>query len=361
MNNDLKYWVAFSKIENIGPQKMKLLKSYFPNMEAAWQASATEYQAAGLYPCDIHTITAAKKQIDPDCEYDNLTKHNIHVITINHKAYPALLKEIYAPPPLLYIRGSLTALPAVAIAVVGTRKTTRYGRTATSAIVRAISHAGVPIVSGLALGIDALAHQTALENGNQTYAVLGCGLDIIYPATNRRLAENIISHGGALISEYPPGTQPLKQHFPARNRIISGLCKGVVVVEGSQKSGALITARFALEQNREVFAVPGNINCATAQGPNNLIKMGAHVVTEANDILSVLDLAVVHQQEQNKKMLPRSEEEKTISQVLASEPKHIDEIVRQCKLDTSIINAHLTMMEMKGIVKHIGGQYYAFN
>ncbi len=282
----------------------------------------------------------------------------LSVIKIHDSAYPRRLKEIHSPPKLLYIKGVLPVYTNLALAVVGTRKTSPYGRAITPTLVGALARAGVLIVSGLALGIDALAHQAALDAGGQTIAVLGCGLDAVYPVANWQLANEIVSRGGALISEYPPGTPPLKQHFPARNRIISGLSRGVLVIEGSEDSGSLITAKFAVDQNRDVLAVPGNIMSKTSTGPNNLIKMGAKAVTSAEDVLAALDLELAGQYRENSTIIPTSPDEELLLKCINHEPVHIDEIIQKSKLNTSIINSTLTMMEMKGFVRHLGGMYY---
>jgi len=353
-----KYWVAWSNIESIGPQKFKLLYRHFPDLKTAWQACASELLMAGLNHRDIANITEKRPAINPDQAWQELAQGKINVITIKDKEYPQLLKQIYAPPALLYVKGALPPEQDLNLAVVGTRKTSPYGRQITPEIVRGLSQVGLTIVSGLALGIDALAHQTAIEAKGLTLAVLGCGLDKIYPITNQKLTDNILSSGGCLISEYPIGTKPLKQHFPARNRIISGLSKGVLVIEGGQDSGSLITARCALEQNREVLAVPGNISSNTAQGPNNLIKMGAHVVTCANDVLQALNLEASEQIKENIKIIPATKEEEIILKFISHQPVHIDELFKQCKLTISILNSALTMMEMKGMVRHVGGQNY---
>ncbi|MBU0598170.1 DNA-processing protein DprA [Patescibacteria group bacterium] len=358
---ETKYWVAFSHIESIGPKKFKMLYNHFSSMKNAWRASYSELHAAGLTNKDAETIFTKRGGINPDKLWEDLTENNIQVITIKHANYPHLLKQIHLPPALLYVKGQWPVDSEYSLAVVGTRKTSSYGRQAVLEITSELSKAGLTIISGLALGIDALAHQAALEAGGITIAVLGCGLDIIYPATNRQLSEKILREKGALISEYPPGTQPLKYHFPARNRIISGLSKGVLVIEGGQDSGSLITANFALEQNREVFAVPGNIFSQSSRGPNKLIKMGASVVTSANDILQALNIEQAQQFKTNKKIIPASQEEKIILEYLSSEALHIDEIIKSSKLKSSIVNSCLTMLEMKGFVRNLGGAYYVLS
>jgi DNA processing protein len=359
ITSDIPYWIAFSHIESIGPQKFKLLTAFFPDMKTAWNANSFEFKLAGLTEKDIAVINIRRNELDPGQLLEKIERLGLSVVTINDASYPRRLKEIHSPPSLLYIKGKLPAHIDLALAVVGTRKTSPYGRTVTPTLVQALARTGVIIVSGLALGIDALAHQAALDAGGQTIAVLGCGLDEIYPVSNRRLAEDVISHGGALISEYPPGVQPLRQHFPARNRIISGLSRGVLVIEGSEDSGSLITAKCAIDQNRDVLAVPGNIMSKTSIGPNNLIKMGAKAVTSAEDVLAALDLELAEQFRENSIIIPASPDEEKLLECIGHEPVHIDEIIQKSKLNTSIINSALTMMEMKGIVRHLGGMYYA--
>jgi DNA processing protein len=290
---------------------------------------------------------------------EKLAKENVSVITIKDEKYPKLLREIYNPPALLYYKGRLEE-DEFAIAVVGTRKCTSYGKQVTSEITRDLANNGITIVSGLALGIDTLAHQAALEVNEKTIAVLGSGLDAqnIYPVTNCHLAEKIIETGGTLISEHPLGTLPLKFNFPQRNRIIAGLTLGTLVVEAPLTSGALITAKFALEFNREVFAVPGSIYSENSAGPNNLIKMGAKAVASAADILEALNLQRAIEYVEAKKIVPDSKNEAILLEYLSKEPVHIDILIKQSKLDTATVNSTITMMEIKGKVRNLGGSQY---
>ena len=218
----------------------------------------------------------------------NQKKSRVYKINITDKNYPELLKEIYDAPKELYVEGNLLVKEKYPLAVVGTRRVSKYGINTTINLVENLTKNGLTIISGLALGVDGLAHQTCIDNGGKTIAVLGCGPDIIYPPSHRQLTQDIIDSGGAIVSEYPPGTRPSKLTFPKRNRIISGLSLGVLVIEAPERSGALITARTALEQGREVFAVPGSINNPNSQGTNKLIKMGAYPVTAAEDVLNIL-------------------------------------------------------------------------
>lgn len=358
--NDLKYWVAFSRHPKIGAARLTRLYNYFHSMKEAWQASFSELQRAGLDENIIHDFLAKKMDIDPDREWEKLEKENIKVITVNDEHYPKLLKEIWNPPAILYYRGRLPDSGDFNLAVVGTRKISTYGKQIASILVRELVQNGFTIVSGLALGVDALAHKTTVDAGGKTLAVLGSGIDeqSIYPVQNRYLASQIIETGGAVISEYPLGSIALPTNFPHRNRIVSGLSLGTLVVEAAEESGALITAQCALEQNREVFAVPGSIFSPVSAGPNKLIKMGAKTVTATIDILETLNLANAVNFAENRKSLPASPEEEKIIANLSLEPTHIDKIILASGLDAAKIGAILTLMEMKGMVKNLGGMNY---
>ena len=289
--NQAKYFNAFNLINGLGPINFKKLLTYFHSLENAWSADLNEFNQAGLSQSLIEQIKKQRLKINPDWEMERINKEKISLITIEDKNYPKLLKEIYAPPPLLYIKGTIEPKDDFSIGIVGTRKLSSYGREITPLITFDLAQAGLTIVSGLAKGIDTLAHQATIKAKKRTIAVLGSGLDkkSIYPAINKRLAEEI-SQNGAVISEYPINTEPLIQHFPQRNRIISGLSLGILVIEAPEKSGALITAKDALEQNRDVFAIPGHILSNNSLGTNNLIKLGAKLVSHANDILEELNL-----------------------------------------------------------------------
>lgn len=291
VNNQAKFLNSFNLIENIGAVTLKKLIDSFSCPEQAWHADQKELLAAGLPEKTVWQIAHDRPYLDPDMEMARLTKEGIDVLTIADSAYPASLKQIYAPPALLYIRGRLTPEDNISVAIVGTRKMSAYGQQTTNLLAKGLCQEKITIVSGLAKGIDAVAHQTALAHGGRTIAVLGSAIDQknIYPPANRALAEKIVGDG-ALLSEFPLGTLPVAQNFPQRNRIVAGLTLGTVVVEAPERSGALITARYALEQNREVFAVPGPITALNSFGPHQLIKQGAKPVTCATDILEELNL-----------------------------------------------------------------------
>lgn len=360
----LKYWIALNHFPKFGPIRFKKLIKYFSSKDSglanAFKASFNELIKAGIENNIAEEFIATRAEINPDKIIARLEEENIKVITINNENYPKLLAEIYNPPPLLYYKGEIDLKDEFILAVVGTRKYTNYGKQVTEHIVKDLAANNLTIVSGLALGIDALAHLATLEVNGKTIAVLGSGLDkqSLYPSQNRYLADRIIRSNGVIISEFPPGTPPLRHNFPQRNRIISGLSLGTLVTEAGEKSGALITANFALEQNREVFTVPGNIYSPASQGPNKLIKLGAKPVTSAEDIIETLNLTQATSYINNKKIIPESDEEKKIISYLSYEPLHVDELARQTGLDTATTNSTLTIMEMKGMIRNLGGMQY---
>lgn len=283
---------------------------------------------------------------------------NIRKITSQDKEYPDILKEISGPPKELYIKGKIINQDKVAVAVVGTRKYTQYGKQVTLDIAGKLAKLGITIVSGLAKGIDTFAHQAALENNGRTIAVLGSGLDkeSFYPPPNYCLSDKISQHG-AVISEYPAGTHGTQFTFPERNRIISGLSLGVVVVEAPEESGALITATLALEQNREVFAIPGSIYEKNSYGTNRLIKMGAKLVIDVDDILEELNLSHLLTTPK-KKIKPENKEEEIIISLLSLKSTHIDEIIKKSGLSASAVNSTLVILELKKAVRNLGRNNY---
>lgn len=341
---------AFPKINTANWQK---LFGYFPSLKEAWHAKTGDLIQAGLTQDFAADFSGYRSETEPGKELEKLRKHKVEIITIADEIYPKNLKEIYTPPVVLYLKGKLEERDENAIAIVGSRKATDYGKRATKDIATGLAKSGITIISGLALGLDAEAHLAAVENGARTIAVLANGLDAIYPVSNQGLANRILENG-AIISEQPIGMPPLKQNFPARNRIISGLSTGVLVTEAGEHSGTLHTANFALEQNRQIYAVPGPIYNPLAQGPNNLLKMGAKAVTCAADILE--DLGI--EEELAEKPVPENQEEVIIFEVLSDEPKHIDTITQIIDKPVAEVSQLLTMMEIKGKVKHLGGMVY---
>jgi len=356
-NKDLKYWVGFSIIPGIGRIKLGQLESYFGNLEDAWQAAPGDLKRAGLDSGSIRAITSWQPKISLEAEMEKLDRYGVKVLTCHDPDYPSRLKEIYDYPPLLYVRGSLLPEDEWCLAIVGTRRTTVYGRQVTEEIVADLARSKITIVSGLARGIDSIAHRSALEAGGRTIAVFGCGLDIVYPSENANLARSIIQQG-ALVSEYPLGTRPKADNFPRRNRIMSGLSLGVLVVEADETSGAMITAHLAVEQNREVFAIPGSILSPASRGANHLIQEGAKLVRNYTDILEELNLTAVAHQIEMKEIIPPSDTEALLLKQLSAEPTHIDEVCQGSGLPISTVSSTLTMMELKGLVKQVGNMNY---
>jgi DNA processing protein len=305
-------------------------------------------------------VLATRRRLDLDVEIGKLERAGVEALTWESDNYPKRLLEVDDAPPVLYAMGRIEDADGWAIGVVGTRRATSYGREAAARISAGLAEAGVTVISGLARGIDSVAHHTALDSGGRTIAVLGSGLDVIYPPENRGLVRRIVEEGsGAVVSEYPLGTQPDAVNFPPRNRIISGMSLGVLVVEAAEKSGALITVTFALEQGREVFAIPGPITSKLSEGTNNLIKNGAKLVTSARDILEELDMATVAEHVEAARALPSDPTERMLLEYLQDASRHIDELTNRSGLPASTVSAVLTMMELKGMVRHLGGMQYA--
>jgi DNA processing protein len=355
---DLKYWVGFTLVPGIGRVRLGQLESHFGSVEDAWKASASELRASGLDSSSVKSILSARPSIDLDGELEKMERLGVRAFTCNDPGYPARLKEIYDYPPVLYVRGSIASQDEWCLAIVGTRRATVYGKQVTGEFVTDLARSKITIVSGLARGVDTVAHLAALEAGGRTLAILASGLDIVYPAENASLARRVIENG-ALISEYPLGTKPRADNFPRRNRIMSGLSLGTLVIEAGESSGALITAQMALEQNREVFAVPGSILSPASRGTNKLIQEGAKLVMDYTDILEELNLMTVERQIEMKELIPATETESTLLKQVRAEPTHIDEICRASGLPASTVSSTLTMMELKGMVKQVGAMNYS--
>ncbi len=358
ISKEIKYQVGFSLIPGIGRVKLSQLENYFDSLEDAWAATPAELKQAGLDNGAIAAITSWRPKISLEAELEKLDRYGVKVLTCHDQEYPSRLKEIYDYPPLLYIRGSLLPEDEWCLAVVGTRRATVYGRQVTEEIAADLARNKITIVSGLAKGIDSVAHHSALEAGGRSIAVFACGLDSVYPSENADLARRIMQQG-ALISEYPLGTKPRADNFPRRNRIMSGLSLGVLVVEAGETSGAMITANLALEQNREVFAIPGSILSPASSGTNYLIQEGAKLVRDYTDILEELNLTAVAQQIEMRGVIPPSDTESLLLKQLGAEPTHIDEVCRSSGLPVSTVSSTLAMMELKGLVKQVGAMNYA--
>jgi DNA processing protein len=357
--SDAKYWLGFSLIPEIGPKRLSLLLEKFEgDLETAWKASEASLRQS-LDPQPLQNLLQFRTKIDLNREMAKVIQAGASLVTQEDASYPPLLKTLPDAPMLLYVRGTLTSGDERALAVVGTRKATSYGRDVAYGLSKQIAHSKVTIVSGLAQGVDSAAHRGALDGGGRTIAVLGCGIDRIYPPGNTELAQEII-RTGAVISEFPIGARPEAGNFPRRNRLISGLSHAVLVVEAPEKSGALITAAIAAEQGRDVFAVPGSIFSLASRGSNRLIQDGVKLVIDANDILDELDM--VHEATQTRRQAervsPSNPQESQILQHLGAEPIHIDDLARLCELPVSTVTGTLTILELKGLARMVGAMQY---
>ncbi len=358
MLSEKEYWFALSKCDEIGPARIKKLYDHFGSSTKIANASFKELiEVDGI---GDFTASSIVRCISQNINKINIPDSNdISFVTLSENNYPELLKNIYDPPPIIYLKGSLLEKDSLAIAVVGTRRSTRYGEEMTKVLVKGMVDAGITVVSGLALGIDACAHRAALDNGGRTFAVLGCGLNNIYPFQNKRLAEDI-ERNGALISEFEIDAPPEIWNFPRRNRIISGLSLGTVVVEGSNDSGSLITARFALDQNREVFAVPGQAGNELSKGPHSLIKQGAKLVEGLDDILEELHIYVGKRNKANNEIdiSKLTESEQALFKLISDQPEHIDILSLKSQMTPGQISSVLLELVFKGIIKELTGKYY---
>jgi DNA processing protein len=355
--DDKAYWVAFNLAKGIGSVRLQALLNFFSDLKLAWEAPADALREAGLSQKVIENLVAIRQKLNPE-EYLELIKdRGITVLTWQDEAYPRRLKEIEQPPPVLYYRGMLQDEDNLSVAIVGTRRMTVYGRQVAEELASYLATNNVTIISGLARGIDKVAHEAAIRTGGRTLAILGCGVDRVYPPEHATLAEKIVKQG-ALISDYAPGTPPEGVNFPPRNRIISGLSLATVVIEAGEESGALITATFAAEQGREVFAVPGNIHAPQSKGTNQLIRDGARPLLRVEDVLEVLNLEQIVEHQVARQVLPVDSVEACLLQVIGDEPVHVDEIRSQSGLPIDKVSAALTMMELKGMVRQVGGMNY---
>jgi DNA processing protein len=339
------YWVALTGVAGIGPTRMRRLLDYFGDAERAWSATLGDLIVSGLERRAAEALAAARRTLDLDREMARLEAAGVRALTWDSEDYPQRLREINDAPPVLFTLGDFAPPDTFAVAVVGTRRATHYGREVAARLSAELAEAGITVVSGLAKGIDTIAHQAALDAGGRTVAVLGSGVDVIYPPENRGLARRIVEEGrGAVVSEYPLGTQPDAINFPPRNRIVSGLSLGVLVVEAPEKSGALITVDFALEQGRDVFAVPGPITSHSSEGTNRLLKQGARCVTSVRDILEELDMQMVTEHVEAVKALPTDPTERMLMELLQESSQHVDELTNRSGLPSSTVSAILTSM-----------------
>jgi len=359
MIDDLKYWVALSIISDVGGARArKLLAEFKTPQDILGAASAELSRVDGISRAMAERIASFKAWDAVEKLLDDVEKTGAEVLTLGDTRYPELLREVHSSPFVLYVKGTLTPEDRLAVAVVGSRRAASYGRAVTERIAGELAAMGFNIVSGMARGIDTAAHQAAIKRGGRTTAVLGCGVDVAYPPENRVLMEKI-AENGAVVSEFPPGTMPIGENFPRRNRIISGLSLGVLVTEAALNSGALVTADFALEQGREVFAVPGSVMSPNSAGPHSLIQRGAKLVTGAEDI--VAELAPLIRGFLKKPERPHvnlDAEEQTLCAALTAEPLHIDDLVRRLGIATSKALIILLNLELKGIVRQTDGKKF---
>jgi DNA processing protein len=351
------HWIGMNMVKGIGPKSFKNALDHFGSAKEAWEASPGSLYDSGMQKKRVESLLQFRASIDLNAIWAGLQEKNIRVLTWKDEEYPRRLRDIRQSPPLLYVRGEITPQDSWAVAVVGTRRITAYGKQVAEELGAALARSGVTVVSGLARGVDSVAHSAALKAGGRTIAVLGCGVDQIYPPENCNLAAKIIENG-AVISDYGIGTPPEAGNFPPRNRIIAGLSIATVVIEAGRRSGALITADFALDQGRDVYAVPGNIFLPNSAGPNRLIQQGAFPLISADDLLQSLDLTMVTEHQVARQVLPANAVEAVLFNALEFEPKHIDEIRIDVELPIEDVSAALSLMELKGMVRKVGGMKY---
>lgn len=354
------YLLALHSINGLGPIRLKAMLDYFGDPKKAWEAGRDELVEIGIYKSTVDLLVESRKTLNPEKYTQEIKKAGIKWVTIFDAHYPNLLKEIYDPPVVLYYKGEIKADEGRVIAVVGTRKITGYGKMVTEKFTQELVSYGFTIVSGLARGVDSHAHWATVYAGGRTIAVLGGGLNNIFPPENTRLAEKIVETGGAVVSEFPPSAPSLPGNFPARNRIISGMSLAILVTEAAFDSGSLITAKDALEQGRDVFAIPGPITSDLSKGPLSLIKQGARLVTESGEILE--ELGMESKAPSTNNQLPNNHElseiEQKIVDCLAGESKHVDELCRELDFTAALVSSSLIKMEIYGLVKHLGGGNY---
>jgi len=362
------YFLGFSLFSGIGPVKFNKLLKKFGSAKKAWNApiSNLEQIIGKIYATKFEIF---RKEFDVDKYKNELKQKKISFVCLFEKEYPPQLSKIPTPPIILFVKGNGEILKPFGyaqgenvrndnriVAIVGTRKITSYGKSVTDLFSSSLASVGMVIVSGLAIGVDSQAHISCLDEGGKTIAVLGNGVDLPFPSSNKYLYERILKNGGAVISEFPPGEPPSKGTFPSRNRIIAGMSDAVLVTEGAKDSGSLITANYGLEFERRVFAVPGPITSSLSAAPLKLIEKGAKLVVSPNDVIKDLGLKI-NDLRNEKTFAGLSKEESSIVKFLENESLHFDEIVRRLKLDPAKIGTILSMMEIKGFIKNSGGNY----
>jgi DNA processing protein len=357
--NDTYHWLALRVIPLVGTVTFHRLLSHFGSPARALQASGDELrQVPGLNTAAIASLLTFDPRPIAERECRGIERSGVRLVTCRMEEYPPLLREIHDPPPFLYVKGSLAGLDT-ALAIVGSRRASSYGVTTTRKLAAALAGQGVAVVSGLARGIDTAAHEGVLQEGGHTVAILGCGVDVIYPPENRRLYGELAERG-AVVSEFALGTRPVPENFPRRNRIISGISRGVLVVEATERSGSLITAQFALDQGRDVFAVPGNITSPGSLGTNRLIKQGARLVESAEDVVE--ELAPGRSRPLSMVVGPQlAAEEAALCTLLADGPLQIDDLHGRSGLTVSVLSAMLLRLELQGVVMQLPGKTFALS
>lgn len=354
------YWLGWQFLMPGSGKRLWSLIEYFGSAQAAWEAPIRDFFGApGLGKEGPEGLAARKAALDLTALPAKLTALDISFICHNESGYPKQLLSLFAPPPVLFVRGRIKPADELAVAIVGARKPSPYGQLVAEKLAKDLAATGVTVVSGMARGIDTCAHKGALAGAGRTIAVLGCGLDIVYPRENKKIML-AIAENGAVVSEFPPGSPPEAWHFPARNRIISGLSLGTVVVEAAEKSGALITADFALEQGRDVMAVPGNVVSPLSRGTHRLIKQGARLIEGAGDVLDELGLDKIFPLPDTDKTvkLKMSREEEKIYHLLSLEPISLDALINNSGLVPQKVMAALMYLEIKGLTKQMPGKFY---
>lgn len=351
------YWMGFNLVKGIGAVRLQGLLHYFGSLEIAWQAPQEALEQAGLRSKVAAQVLKVRQEVDLEGVLDRALSKGIQVLTWESADYPRRLKDVEQAPPVLYVRGSLLPEDEWGVAIVGTRRVTAYGRQMAEELAGYLASNGLTVVSGLARGVDGFAHKAALAAGGRTIAVLGSGVDRIYPPEHRLLADEI-SGSGAVMSDYAPGTPPEGSNFPPRNRIISGLSLAVIVVEAGSSSGALITARFAADQGRDVFAVPGNVHAPQSIGTNQLIRDGARPLLQPQEVLEALNLQQIQEYRTARHAIPADAVEAKLLDLVSAEPVHMDELSRQAGYSIDKVSAALTMLELKGLVRQVGGMQY---
>lgn len=373
--HDRSYWLGFAAFPGIGPGRFAKLISYFETSENAWKASEKELIEV-LKPALTAEFLDFRKKFSISEYEEKMRKAKVDYLIISDSDYPALLKQIKNAPFVLFYKGEKKILKQVQddppspkasegqsifMGIVGTRRITDYGRQVTEMLTLELVESGCVIVSGLAMGVDASAHKTTIDSGGKTIAVLGCGVDCCYPRENEKLYQEILDSGGAVVSEYGIGMSPTIGSFPSRNRIIAGLSHGVLVTEGAADSGALITAKDALENNRKVFAVPGPVTSSLSKGPYALLKKGATIVSSAKEILEELQVKSIKGIKSIKSMKGANKDEQKILDLLSEQDLHFDELVKRTKIDSSKLGTILSMMEMKGMIKSLNAGFFSLS